>query len=44
MNGFLPLSEALAFGGVYVSTLLGIFGFRLAVTVWHLIPKPLMGT
>ena len=44
LDAFLPMHEALAFGAIYIGALLAIAAFRLAVTIYHLIPKPLMGT
>jgi len=44
LNTFLPVSEALAFALIFVSVKLAILGYRLAIVVWHLIPKPGMGT
>lgn len=44
VNTFLPISEALAFVAVFTVLVIGAVAFRLAVIVYHLIPKPLMGT
>jgi hypothetical protein len=44
LNGFLPLGEALLYAGILLSAILLHFGWRIAVIVWHLIPKPLSGT
>jgi hypothetical protein len=44
VNTFLPLTEALAFAGVFVSLIVGGIVFRTAVTIYHLIPKPGVGT
>lgn len=44
MNTFLPLSEALALTGVLVGIYAALGAWKLAVTIYHLIPKPLMGT
>jgi len=44
LNTFLPLSEALAIVLVFTAVAVAGTAFRIAVTVYHLIPKPLMGT
>jgi len=44
LNTFLPLSEALTIAGTALAGYVALFGWRLAVMVYHLIPKPLMGT
>jgi hypothetical protein len=44
LNTFLPISEALAFALIYVTAITAAFGARLAVLIWHLIPKPGVGT
>lgn len=44
LNTFLPLAEALAFVGVLVTAAMAVMTFRLAVTIYHLIPKPGIGT
>lgn len=41
---FLPLHEALGLVAMFVGIYLAIFSVRVAVFVYHLIPKPLMGT
>lgn len=44
MNTFLPLSEALTLTGTLVAIYSALMLWRLAVKIYHLIPKPLMGT
>jgi len=44
LDTFLPLHEALAAIAVILGVYVVVFGWRLAVTVYHLIPKPGMGT
>lgn len=44
VNSFLPLSECLAFAGLIAGALVLHMTWRMAVTVYHLIPKPLAGT
>jgi hypothetical protein len=44
LNTFLPLSEALTLVSVYVSVITAGMLFRVGVIVWHLIPKPGVGT
>jgi hypothetical protein len=44
LNTFLPVSEALAMVGIFTAIVVGGILFRLAVTVYHLIPKPFVGT
>jgi len=44
LNTFLPVSEALAIVLIFTAIAVGGTIFRLAVTVYHLIPKPMMGT
>lgn len=44
LNTFLPLSEALTAVAIFTAIVVGGIAYRLAVTVYHLIPKPFMGT
>lgn len=44
LNSFLPLAEALTAVGVIMAAYGVLFTWRLAVTIYKLIPKPLMGT
>lgn len=44
LNTWLPLTEALTMAGVFTAIVTAIIAFRLAVTVYHLIPKPFVGT
>lgn len=44
LNTFLPVSEALAGAGLLLGIYAALGVFKLAVVVYHLIPKPLMGT
>lgn len=44
LNTFLPISEALTAITLFTTVVVGGIAFRLAVTVYHLIPKPWMGT
>jgi len=44
LNSFLPVGEALGYAGVMLAIYGGILVYRLAVVVYHLIPKPLAGT
>jgi hypothetical protein len=44
VNGFFPLDLTIQLGAAYIGALVAIFAFRLAVLVYHLIPKPMMGT
>lgn len=43
-NSFLPLAEGLAFATIMLTAYAGLGLWKLAVTIYHLIPKPLMGT
>ena len=43
-NGFLPLDAGLAVSGMLVTAMVAKFGLRLSITIWHLVPKPFMGT
>jgi len=44
LNGFLPLSETLTWLGVLLTVAVAVTTWRVAVTLYHLIPKPWMGT
>lgn len=44
VNTFLPLTEALAFAVVIGAAFVALGVWRLGVTVYHLIPKPFIGT
>lgn len=44
VNTWLPLSEAIAGSVLVLAAVNAAFVFRVAVTVWHLIPKPFSGT
>lgn len=44
LDGFLPLHETVAFLGVLVTAAMAVVAWRVAVVVYHLIPKPWMGT
>jgi len=44
INTFLPLSECLAFVAALVTVVIVGMTWSLAVTVYHLIPKPMAGT
>jgi hypothetical protein len=44
MNRIVPIPEVLAFVAILAGVRVGIFTWRLAVNIWHLIPKPLAGT
>lgn len=44
LNTFLPLAEALVLAGLALAAYGTLFAWRLAVMIYHLIPKPLMGT
>lgn len=44
LNTFLPLTEALAAIAGFVLIIVAGIGWRIAVTVYHLIPKPGVGT
>jgi len=44
LNTFLPLAEALAIVLVFTGVAVAGTLFRIAVVVYHLIPKPMMGT
>lgn len=44
LNGFVPLSEMLAFAVILAGAQLVPVVWRSAVTLYHLIPKPMIGT
>jgi len=44
LNSFLPLSEALGVVTIFLGIMLALLAFRVAVIVYHLIPKPGIGT
>jgi len=44
LNSFLPLTEALALVSIFVGIMLALLAFRVAVIIYHLAPKPGMGT
>lgn len=44
LNTFLPLTEALTLAGLMVALVVAGIALRVAVMVYHLIPKPGMGT
>ena len=38
MNAYMPLAEAVTAVGVVLLVEGGVFGFRLVVTLWHMLP------
>jgi len=44
LDSFLPLHEALAFVAIFLALIAAVGAFRLAVLIYHLIPKPFSGT
>jgi hypothetical protein len=44
LNTFLPISEAIVFALILLGLYLAGFAWRLFLQVYHLIPKPWMGT
>lgn len=44
LNTFLPISEGLAFAAIFATFIAASMAVRLATWIYHLIPKPGMGT
>jgi hypothetical protein len=44
LNGFLALDAGVSVAGILIGATLATFAFRLALTIWHVIPKPFSGT
>ena len=44
VDSFLPVHEAITAAGMFVTIVTGLFVFRVAVLIYHLIPKPGIGT
>jgi hypothetical protein len=44
LNTFLPIDTGITVAGLLLAAMLAKFAFRVALTVWHAIPKPFMGT
>lgn len=44
LNTFLPITEALAFAAMFATVIAASMVVRVATWIWHLIPKPGVGT